>query len=108
MIDTQTRTGLVYVDLPSAGELLAAEGVAAVHANDTSNFERAEVSSRLGRIFTIRYELFMRKFLVKFLNNFLAQLTPFLFYSIGGYFALRGSIDTPGLPRWTRNALTPS
>ncbi|HUE45193.1 MAG TPA: ABC transporter transmembrane domain-containing protein, partial [Aestuariivirgaceae bacterium] len=73
------------------GELV--EGVAAVHANDTSNFERAEVSGRLGRIFSIRYELFMRKFLVKFLNNFLAQLTPFLFYSIGGYFALRGTID---------------
>jgi putative ABC transport system ATP-binding protein len=73
------------------GELV--EGVASVHANDTSNFERAEVSSRLGRIFSIRYELFMRKFLVKFLNNFLAQLTPFLFYSIGGYFALRGTID---------------
>jgi putative ABC transport system ATP-binding protein len=73
------------------GELV--DGVAAVHANDTSNYERAEVSSRLGRIFSIRYELFMRKFLVKFLNNFLAQLTPFLFYSIGGWFALRGSID---------------
>jgi putative ABC transport system ATP-binding protein len=73
------------------GELV--EGVGAVHVNDTSNYERAEVSARLGRIFTIRYELFMRKFLVKFLNNFLAQLTPFLFYSVGGWFALRGSID---------------
>jgi putative ABC transport system ATP-binding protein len=73
------------------GELV--DGVAAVHANDTSNYERAEVSARLGRIFSIRYELFLRKFLVKFLNNFLAQLTPFLFYSIGGYFALRGTID---------------
>ena len=73
------------------GELV--DGVAAVHSNDTSNYERAEVSARLGRIFAIRYELFLRKFLVKFLNNFLAQLTPFLFYSIGGFFALRGSID---------------
>jgi putative ABC transport system ATP-binding protein len=73
------------------GELV--DGVGAVHVNDTSNYERAEVSARLGRIFTIRYELFMRKFLVKFLNNFLAQLTPFLFYSVGGWFALSGSID---------------
>ena len=31
--------------------------------------------------------------MVKFLNNFLAQLTPFLFYAIGGYFALRGRLD---------------
>lgn len=73
------------------GELV--EGISAVHVNDTSNYERAEVSSRLGRIFAIRYELFQRKFFVKFLNNFLAQLTPFLFYSIGGYFALTGRID---------------
>lgn len=73
------------------GELV--EGIGAVHVNDTSNYELADVSSRLGRIFAIRYELFQRKFFVKFLNNFLAQVTPFLFYSIGGYFALRGRID---------------
>src|SRR5262249_27080065 len=33
------------------------------------------------------------KFLVKFINNFLAQVTPFLFYAIGGYFALQGRLD---------------
>ena len=69
------------------------EGIAAVHVNDTSNYERAEVSSRLGKIFFIRYELYQRKFFVKFLNNLLAQMTPFLFYSIGGYFALTGRLD---------------
>jgi putative ABC transport system ATP-binding protein len=31
--------------------------------------------------------------MVKFLNNFLAQLTPFFFYAVGGYFALRGQLD---------------
>ena len=31
--------------------------------------------------------------MVKFLNNLLAQLTPFFFYAIGGYFALRGTLD---------------
>ncbi len=69
------------------------DGITAVHVNDTSNFERAEISSRLGRIFDIRYELYQRKFFVKFINNFLAQLTPFLFYVIGGYFAIRGTLD---------------
>jgi putative ABC transport system ATP-binding protein len=47
-----------------------------VHAHDTSNYERAEISSRLGRIFRIRFELYQRKFLIKFLNNFLSQLAP--------------------------------
>ena len=48
---------------------------------------------RLGRIFKIRYDLYQWKFLVKFLNNFLAQVTPFLFYAIGGYLALQGRLD---------------
>lgn len=64
-------------------------GVTEVHANDTSRVERADVARRLGRIYEIRYEIFKRKFFIKFLNNFLAQLTPFFFYAIGGYFVIR-------------------
>ncbi len=73
------------------GELV--EGVQEVRINATSNYERADITSRLGRIFDIRYEIYRRKFFVKFLNNFLGQFTPFLFYAIGGYFAIRGSLD---------------
>ena len=70
-----------------------ADGAVEVHANDTSNYERAEISSRLGRIFRIRFELFQRKFLIKFLNNFLSQLAPFMFYLVGGYLVIKGSLD---------------
>ncbi|MGI9372145.1 MAG: ABC transporter transmembrane domain-containing protein [Hyphomicrobiales bacterium] len=73
------------------GEIV--DGIGGVHTNDTSNYERADISGRLGRIFAIRYELFQRKFFIKFLNNLLAQITPFLFYLVGGYFAIRGSLD---------------
>ena len=73
------------------------DGAVEVHAHDTSNYERADIVSRLGRIFEIRYELFQRKFFVKFLNNFLSQLTPFLFYSIGGLLALSGNLDIGAL-----------
>ncbi len=73
------------------GEIV--ESITAVHVNDTSNYERSELSNRLGNIFFIRYELYQRKFFIKFLNNFLAQLTPFLFYVVGGYFAIRGSLN---------------
>ena len=69
------------------------DGIAEVRTNDATNYERADIASRLARIFFIRYELYQRKFFVKFLNNFLAQLTPFLFFLIGGYFAIRGSLD---------------
>ena len=69
------------------------DGAAEVRTNDTSHYERADIASRLGRIFIIRYELYQRKFSVKFLNNFMAQITPFLFFLIGGYFAIRGALD---------------
>ena len=68
-------------------------GMPEVGNHDTSDFERARVSQRLETLFSIRYQLYGRKFWVKFLNNLLAQVTPFLFYSIGGYFALKGTID---------------
>jgi len=73
------------------GEIV--EGIGTIHIHDTSNYERADIAARLGRIFKIRYDLYQWKFLVKFLNNFLASVTPFLFYSIGGYQALRGNLD---------------
>jgi putative ABC transport system ATP-binding protein len=70
-----------------------ADGAVEVHAHDTSNYERAEISSRLGRIFRIRFEFYQRKFLIKFINNFLSQVGPFLFYSIGGYLVIKGRLD---------------
>jgi putative ABC transport system ATP-binding protein len=73
------------------GEIV--EGIGTIHIHDTSNYERADIAWRLGRIFKIRYDLYQWKFLVKFLNNFLASVTPFLFYSIGGYQALKGNLD---------------
>ncbi len=68
-------------------------GIGEVHANDTSHYERAHISQRLGKIYLIRFAIYKRKFFIKFLNNFIAQLTPFLFYSVGGYFVLRGDLS---------------
>ena len=68
-------------------------GIGDVHANDTTHYERANISQRLGKIYVIRFDIFKRKFFIKFLNNFIAQLTPFFFYSVGGYFVLRGDLS---------------
>ncbi|WP_102961389.1 ABC transporter transmembrane domain-containing protein [Mangrovicella endophytica] len=73
------------------GEII--DGIASVHANDTSNFERAGISADLGHIFLIRFDIYQWKFFVKFLNNFLSQATPFIFYLFGGYFAITGQLD---------------
>ncbi|MEO6625043.1 MAG: ATP-binding cassette domain-containing protein, partial [Burkholderiaceae bacterium] len=73
------------------------DGVVEIHAHDTSNYERAEFSARLGRLFLIRFEHFQRKFMIKFLNNLLSQVTPFLFYLVGGYLAIVGRLDIGAL-----------
>ncbi len=77
------------------GELI--DGAVEIHANDTTNYERADLTARLGRIFKIRYEIYQRKFFVKFLNNLLAQITPFMFYLGGGLLAITGHLDIGAL-----------
>ena len=69
------------------------DGINTIHTYDTSNFERADIADRLGRIFKIRFDIYQWKFMVKFINNFLASVTPFLFYSVGGYLALNDKLD---------------
>ena len=72
-------------------------GVSDIHLHGTSRFEKAHVSARLGKIYHIRFDIYKRKFFIKFLNNFLGQLTPFFFYSIGGYFVIKGQLSLGAL-----------
>ncbi|MCL4766804.1 MAG: ATP-binding cassette domain-containing protein [Hyphomicrobiaceae bacterium] len=69
------------------------EAAPAVHVHGTAAFDKAEIGGRLGQLFDIRVALFKRKFAVKYLNNLLAQVTPFFFFAVGGYFALKGRLD---------------
>ena len=69
------------------------EAAPAVHVHGTALFDKAEIGRRLGNLFDIRVALFRRKFAVKYLNNLLAQVTPFFFYAVGGFFTLRGALD---------------
>jgi putative ABC transport system ATP-binding protein len=69
------------------------EDMPSIRTNGSADFLRADIAQRLTKIFAIRFALYQWKFFVKFLNNMLAQMTPFLFYVIGGYFAIKGSLD---------------
>ena len=77
------------------GEII--DGAVEVQAHDATNFERADLVARLGRIFHIRFEIYQRKFFVKFINNLLAQVTPFVFYAGGGLLAISGHLDIGAL-----------
>ena len=70
-----------------------AAGLAEIQANDTVKLQLSHFANILGLIYDIRFEIYQRKFFVKFLNNFIGQLTPFFFYAIGGYLVIRGSLS---------------
>jgi ABC-type multidrug transport system fused ATPase/permease subunit len=73
------------------------QGVRDIRANDTTQYERARFSKELGVVFNIRLQIYKKKFFIKFLNNFLAQLAPFFFYSIGGYLVIQGDLTLGAL-----------
>lgn len=64
-----------------------------IQGHGATTYVQSDIAGRLGRLFEIRYALYKRKFAVKFLNNLLAQITPFFFYAVGGFFALQGRLD---------------
>jgi putative ABC transport system ATP-binding protein len=71
----------------------SATGIADILANDNTRLQLTGFAHLLGTIYDIRFEIYKRKFFVKFLNNFLGQLTPFFFFSIGGYLVLRNQLS---------------
>jgi len=54
---------------------------------------RALFSNQLGKIYDVRYRIYLLKFVIKFLNNFIQQLGPFFFYAIGGTMVINGSLE---------------
>jgi putative ABC transport system ATP-binding protein len=70
-----------------------AAGITDILANDDAKLQLTSFAYLLGTIYDIRFEIYQRKFFVKFLNNFLGQLTPFFFLSIGGYLVIRGGLS---------------
>jgi putative ABC transport system ATP-binding protein len=70
-----------------------ADGYQEIHVHGAANWERADISERLGHIFKIRFDLYNKKFVAKFWNNILSQATPFAIYLVGGYFAITGHMD---------------
>lgn len=68
-------------------------GIPELHTHDASHPMLAEFTRRLSISYWIRVEIFQRKFMIKFLNNFIQQLGPFFFYAIGGYLTIQGHMD---------------
>ena len=74
-----------------------AAGITDLRSNGGWRYRLAAFSDRLGRLFYIRFQIYQKKFFMKFINNFITQLTPFFFYLVGGYLAIRGDITVGAL-----------
>ncbi len=74
-----------------------AAGASTLRLNGGWRYRKAMISDRLGRLFDIRFEIYQKKFFMKFLNNFITQLTPFFFFSVGGYLVIQGSVTLGAL-----------
>ena len=71
----------------------ASAGMVEIHADDLVKLHLTDFAHLLGSIYDIRFEIYQRKFFTKRLNNFINQLVPFFFYSIGGYLVIRGHLS---------------
>ena len=74
-----------------------AAGITDLRTNGGWRYRLAGFTHRLGLLFHIRFKIYQKKFFMKFLNNFITQLTPFFFYLVGGILAIQGSITVGAL-----------
>jgi len=91
----QQRTMRMRKLAENLGEMVS--GINEIHSNDNQTFFKDHFSKLLGRVFNIRVQIFKKKFFIKFLNNAIAQLTPFLFFLIGGLLVIRGDLSVGAL-----------
>ncbi len=91
----KTRIKEVRALAAEIGETAA--GASALRMHGAWRYRMAVITDRLGRLYDIRFEIYQKKFFMKFLNNFMSQLTPFFFFSIGGYLVLQGAVTLGAL-----------
>ncbi|MBY5933313.1 cyclic nucleotide-binding domain-containing protein [Tateyamaria omphalii] len=75
----------------------SAAGISDLRTNGGLRYRLAQFTDRLSKLFEVRFQIYQKKFFMKFLNNFITQLTPFFFYSVGGVLAIRGDITVGAL-----------
>ncbi|MFQ6022920.1 MAG: ABC transporter transmembrane domain-containing protein [Acidiferrobacterales bacterium] len=91
-VNALAKDRVVRVRKLSEGISEVVTSIQEVHAHDTSRLELAHFSERMGGIYGVRLQIFRLKFFIKFLNNFIDKLTPFFFFSIGGYLVIQGEL----------------
>lgn len=91
----KTRIRELRVLASSIGE--SAAGASTLRSHGGWRYRLAVITDQLGKLFDIRFQIYQKKFFMKFLNNFISQLTPFFFFSVGGYLVLQGAVSLGAL-----------
>jgi len=81
------------IEVRALGGHLGDQGMSEIRTMD----EIQKIGRNLKEIETIRRKIHRAKFFMKALNNFLSSLTPFFFYSIGGYLVIEGELSLGAL-----------
>ncbi len=61
------------------------------------SFKHKVIRVSFHRLYTLRMTLFKTKYLMKSINNFIMNLTPFFFYTIGGYLVIENRLSLGAL-----------
>ncbi|WP_300030336.1 ABC transporter transmembrane domain-containing protein [uncultured Roseobacter sp.] len=75
----------------------SAAGASDLRAHGGWRYRLAMITDRLGVVYRIRFQIYQKKFFMKFINNFITQLTPFFFFAIGGYLVIQGAVSLGAL-----------
>jgi len=96
-INLLTKERVKKVRILSDGISDTTTSINEIHLNASEKLHLADFTKKITEIFKIRYQIYYQKFFMKFLNNFFNQITPFFFYSIGGYFVIKGDVSIGAL-----------
>ncbi len=72
-------------------------GAQAIRVHGIQRYSLSGYSRQLGKLLDVRLDLYRQKYYIKFVNNFINQLTPILFYLVGGMLVIRGHITVGAL-----------
>ncbi|WP_298835797.1 ABC transporter transmembrane domain-containing protein [uncultured Roseobacter sp.] len=75
----------------------SAAGASELRMHGGWRYRLAMITERLGVVYKIRFQIYQKKFFMKFINNFITQLTPFFFFSVGGYLVIQGAVSLGAL-----------
>ena len=72
-------------------------GAQAIRVHGVQRYVLSGYSSQLNKLLDVRLKLYRQKYIIKFVTNFINQMSPILFYLIGGLLVISGDLSAGAL-----------